>query len=493
MNILLVDDDLDSRACIGDFLRDLGHAVDECDNGREALTRYYQGAYAMVLSDIRMPLLSGLDLLQTIMAQPSGQDTAVVLFTGHGDVESAVSALRAGASDYLLKPINVEQLAVITERIAARQVWNPKPRRSSGVAPVEVKEAIVTEPGQTRVVIHSATLSGIGIFSETMRSIVQSALKFHTDRSIPVLIERETGTGKEVISRLIHFGSIEESAPFIDINCAALTSTLFESELFGYEAGAFTGGLTKGQRGKLDLAQGGTLFLDEVGELALELQGKLLRVIQEKEYYRVGGLKKVAANVRIICATNQDLEKNVSEGRFRKDLFYRLRVGHIQLPPLRRRPDDIVPLAGMFLRAAAKQKQKRFKRISTEAAMILLDYPWPGNVRELRNTMEWVVFMFDEEELQPTHLALLQASRPQSLVAQSPETPSLDPYRFSLPAKGFELEDFVDRIVSEALQMHRGNKTETARYLGISRRSLYCRLERIQNRFKGVANVEGWK
>ncbi|MBM7865853.1 response regulator [Heliobacterium gestii] len=492
MNILLVDDDLDSRACIGDFLRELGHAVDECDDGREALNRYYQGNYAMVLSDIRMPLLSGLELLQTIMAQPYGQDTAVVLFTGHGDVDSAVSALRAGASDYLLKPINVDQLATITERIAARQLWTSQPRRISAIPPVEVKEAIVTEPGRTRVVVHSTSLSGIGIFSDSMRSIVQSALKFHTDRTIPVLIEGETGTGKEVIAKLIHFGSIEETAPFIDINCAALTPTLFESELFGYEAGAFTGGLTKGQRGKLDLAQGGTLFLDEVGELALELQGKLLRVIQEKEYYRVGGLKKVSTNVRIICATNQDLEKSVAEGRFRKDLFYRLRVGHVQLPPLRRRPDDIVPLAGMFLRAAAKQKQKRFKRISTEAAMILLDYPWPGNVRELRNTMEWVVFMFDEEELLPVHLTLLQASRPQSLQSGDPACPSLDPYQFSLPEKGFELEDFVDRIVSEALQMHRGNKTETARYLGISRRSLYCRLERMQSRFKGISSADCW-
>ncbi|WP_235910921.1 sigma-54-dependent transcriptional regulator [Heliobacterium mobile] len=539
MNILLVDDDSDSRTCVGEFLRELGHEVDECGNGQDAITLFFRGNYSMVLSDICMPKLSGIDLLQSIMSQSDvRRNTDIILFTGNGDMETAIAALRAGASDYLLKPIDIEQLAAITERIASKR-GNPKGRRAfEDDSDQTVKEAIETGSDHStnhRMTVHSAAISGIGVFSESMRTIVQSALKFHTDRTIPVLIEGETGTGKEMLARLIHFGSIEESAPFIDINCAALTPSLFESELFGYEGGAFTGGLTKGQKGKLDLAQGGTLFLDEVGELPLELQSKLLRVLQEKEYYRVGGLKKIHTDIRIIGATNVNLDERVVAGKFRKDLYYRLKVGSLLLPPLRQRTEDVVPLARMLLQRAAKQKKKRFQGITEEAARILIQYAWPGNVRELQNTMEWVAFMYDDAELQPEHLlhisipektdhlektiTTVRTSQPRkpgniskfsnhgnpvdlvnpstpnnptivsdlgSSVDSSHTAPSsvnlISPEHFTLPEKGIMLEEYVDNIVLQALTMHKGNKTETARYLGISRRSLYCRLERIRGK-----------
>jgi two-component system, NtrC family, response regulator AtoC len=259
------------------------------------------------------------------------------LFTGHGDMATAIEALRSGAYDYLLKPINVAELAVITDRIAEHQSLLRENRvlntRFTDEVQAATEEARQEVSRLRQLVSHYIGIDNVGVFSETMRQIVQQAQKYHEDRLIPVLIEGETGTGKEIIARMIHFGGAAREAPFVDVNCAALTASLFESELFGYEAGAFTGGLVKGQKGKLDVAQGGTLLLDEVGEIPLELQGKLLRVMQEKEFYRVGGLKKVKTDVRIICATNANLEKCVEEGTFRKDLFYRLKVGHIVIPP----------------------------------------------------------------------------------------------------------------------------------------------------------------
>jgi len=264
-------------------------------------------------------------------------------------------------------------------------------------------------------------------------------------------------------------------APFIDVNCAAITASLFESELFGYDPGAFTGSLTKGQKGKLDIAQGGTLFLDEVGEIPLELQGKLLRVIQEKEFYRVGGLKKVKTDVRIICATNANLEQMVEQGTFRKDLYFRLKVGHFVIPPLRLRRDDIIPMAEMFLRQFAGNKLNNFQRISESAGNMLRSYDWPGNVRELRNTLEWVAFMHDDVELKPEHLINLRQTFESPSIKVSSE--QVIAGQFVLPASGFNLEEHFDDIIQQALQACHGNKTAAALKLGISRRSLYCRLD----------------
>lgn len=483
MNILLVDDDTGSRAGVAKFLLKMGHQVTECRDGEEALATYIAGDFPMVLSDIRMPKLSGLELLRRIVALPS-KKADVVLFTGHGDMETAIEALRAGAYDYLLKPINVSELAAITDRIAEHQSL----LRENKVLTERFSEEVRAATEDTRqeltrlkkIVLQANGLENIGFFSKEMQNIIKQAQKHNENRFIPVLIEGETGAGKEIISRIIHFGNLSgdmlKQEPFIDVNCAAITGNLFESELFGYDPGAFTGSLTKGQKGKLDLAQGGTLFLDEVGEIPLELQGKLLRVIQEKEFYRVGGLKKFKTDVRIICATNANLAERVEQGTFRRDLYFRLKVGHILIPPLRQRRDDIISLAEMFLRQFAGQKINRFQRISDSAATVLLAYDWPGNVRELRNTMEWVVFMYDDEELKPHHLAHLRTaskSKPSSVNGQT--VPS---EQFVLPISGFDLEEYTDRIIQQAVEICNGNKTAAALRLGISRRSLYTRLER---------------
>ncbi len=482
MNILLVEDDRDSRAGVADFLREMGHRVDECGDGDEAIAAYSAGDFPMVLSDIKMPKMSGIELLRRIKALAGDKSCDIVLFTGHGDMATAIEALRAGAYDYLLKPISVTELATITDRIAEHQSL----LRENMVLTRHFSAEVQAATEETRremsrlktMASRAAGLDNVAFFAPEMRRIATQAERYHQDRSMPVLIEGETGTGKEIIARIIHYGDIKDPTPLIDVNCAALNGNLFESELFGYEPGAFTGGLAKGQKGKLDLAQGGTLLLDEVGEIPLDLQGKLLRVIQEKEFYRVGGLKKVSADVRIICATNADLERKVEQGTFRKDLFYRLKVGHIFIPPLRQRRGEILPLAEMFLHDFAGQKGRRFKKINAAAADILLAYDWPGNVRELRNTIEWVVFMNDDTAVRAAHLGGLGKGQPIIGGSDVAGNATLDPTEFLLPAGGFNLEDYVDRIVRQAIELCRGNKTAAARYLGISRRSLYCRLER---------------
>lgn len=312
-----------------------------------------------------------------------------------------------------------------------------------------------------KLVARSIGLDNIYYASESMQRIVDEAQKYHYDRSIPVLIQGETGTGKELIAKLIHFGDLDVlDKPFIDINCAAVSPLIFESEFFGYEPGAFTGGLNKGQIGKFDLARGGTLFLDEIAEIPVELQGKLLRVIQEQSYYRVGGIKKIDADVRIICATNVDIEEKVKQGSFRKDLFYRLSVGLIKIPPLRQRKESVIPLARAFLENCSRQKGKTFTCISDQAIEILMNYNWPGNVRELKNLIEWVVFMYKDTVVQPFHLEAIQPHSSQLLKKKRGAR------------EGYPQSEVLDQV-SQVLDLYSGNKSKAARHLGISRPTLY--------------------
>ncbi|OPY58563.1 MAG: Transcriptional regulatory protein ZraR [Pelotomaculum sp. PtaU1.Bin035] len=481
MNILLVDDDHAGRAYLGEFLREIGHIVLESADGYAALDAFLSKEFHLVLSDIRMPKMSGIELLQKIRGLPGGQSVDIILITGDGELQTAIDALRAGAYDYLLKPINIEELVKVTERVAEHQALKRENEALTGRF-VDVVKAVTEETRQElsrfkKAYYESVGLGQIGVFSEAMKKVIQLAQKLRTDSSVPVLIQGETGTGKEVVARYIHYGEGVAAAPFIDINCAAISPGIFESELFGYEAGAFTGGLAKGQKGKLDIAMGGTLFLDEIGEIPTDLQAKLLRVIQEKEFYRVGGLKKIKTDTRIICATNIEIEEKVRQGKFRRDLYYRLNVGRVYLPPLRQRTEDILPLARMFLTRFTREKGKRFEGIGEKAANVLLSYQWPGNVRELKNAMEWVVLMWDDVEVKPAHLGIIQRAGTCIVPGKAAEAGILDHKNFTLPPDSLPLEEYTNNIILKALRMHRGNKTETAKYLGISRRSLYSRLK----------------
>jgi len=333
---------------------------------------------------------------------------------------------------------------------------------------VRFKEAFSRAVGLERIIINSVN----------MKKTFLLATKMHEDRKVPVLIEGETGTGKEVIAKYIHYGNGNVATPFIALNCAAIAPSLFESELFGYEAGAFTGGLSKGQKGKLDMANGGTLFLDEISELPVELQAKLLRFLQENEFFRVGGLKAVKTDVRIICATNQNIEIIVAAGKFRQDLYYRLNVGRIYLPPLRERVEDILPLAYSFLNTFAEEKGSKSRAISKEAGEILESYDWPGNVREVKNAMQRVILLWDDWEVKPQHLNFLNRNR--SDQPENSKSPSmLDLSDIVLPADKLPIEDVYNAIVKKALELNNGNKTKTAQYLHISRNSLMYRLKQI--------------
>lgn len=487
MKILLVDDEQHSRQAMLWFLKRQNHEVTECASGEEAMAKFSPEEFPLVLSDVQMPGMSGNQLAAAIKSQPNSWQTDVVLFTGHADLSSAVTALRAGVYDYLEKPINVEELASVIERVAEHQALLRENKNLTERFQAEVNAA--TEETRRELVyvkqiVAESIIGSVGVFSESMKAIVRQAKKLHTDRSIPVLIEGETGTGKEIIAKIVHYGSDFNplsAAPFVDINCAALAPTLFESELFGYESGSFTGSMAKGAKGKFDLAYGGTLFLDEIGEIPLDLQGKLLRVLQEKEFFRIGGLKKIKTNIRVIGATNVSLEQCIEKGTFRKDLYFRLKVAHIIIPPLRKRKEEILPLANLFLQKYSQQKKKDFTAIASQTANILEAYGWPGNVRELQNIIEYATFAYNDTELRPEHIT--------GLLAQPCELPSLLPNRSGMleipfPLQGYSLKSYTEDIIMKVLAAHHGNQSATADYLKISRRALSYRLEEMRNRNK---------
>ena len=491
MQILLVDDDSSSRQSILWFLKMQNHEVIECASAEQALAQIAVYDFPLVLSDIYMPRMSGHELVTAIKARPDSWKTDIVLFSGQANLKSAIMALRGGVYDYLEKPVDVEELTAIVERVSEHQ----RLLRENQLLSTKFEDAVHAATEETRNdfsrVQHAASqkfIGNVGFFSKKMQRLWNQTQEFHAERTIPVLIEGETGVGKEVFARAIHLGiqcDLTLAGAFVDINCAAINPNLFESELFGYEAGSFTGGISKGQKGKMDLARGGTLFLDEVGELPLAMQGKLLRVLQEREYYRVGGLKKIKLNARIICATNQPLTECVDKGLFRRDLYYRLKVGHIVVPPLRERREEIAPLAEIFLQEFARKKRKPVKTILTDALRVLEAHDWPGNIRELKNALDLAMFVAKGETLSAKHFGALLEQAPQP--AASPGNVEVgDGLLLPFPPQGHSLKLYVEDIISKVLEAHSGNQTLTAKYLGISRRALAYRLENQRGDVEGL-------
>ncbi|WP_027721162.1 sigma-54-dependent transcriptional regulator [Maridesulfovibrio zosterae] len=482
MRILLVDDDTATRESLAEYLTLLDHAVISCADADKALYILQSHDFEMVLSDIQMPGKTGIELVREVkkISRPYLPD--VVLYTGHSDLELAIGALRAGAYDYLTKPINLEELGVILSRVAEHQsllAENDLLTRKFDEVVAEATSDIRSEFSRLQDLLEEqAGLDNIGFFSEPMWQVVSQARRYHEDRELPVLIQGETGVGKDIVAKIIHYGPDQSRLPFIAINCAALPASLFESELFGYEPGAFTGSAARGAKGKIDLAKGGTLFLDEIGEIPVELQAKLLRVIEDKSFYRVGGLEKINTDIRIIAATNLDLGERIERNLFRKDLYYRLKVGSIIVPPLRERPEDIVPLAKLFLTTFAKKRGKKFAEISSEAAMKLNEHSWPGNVRELKNTIEWISVMHDAFELVPDHLSIIMQNIDRSTVSTADKAENL------LLQTGRKRRNRPsDQEIDETLKSTSGNKTRAAALLGISIRMLYYRLDKKKTDF----------
>jgi len=479
MKILLVDDDPEILLNLSNFLSQLGYDVSTCDRSTDVTAMLERNPAHLVLSDINMPGLNGYDLLRKLKASDRWRDVIVILFTGFGDIRGAVQAMKEGAWDYLLKPIDVAELKLILERAEEYVVLRREHRELSERFDARVEESIsdwrLRYDNLLQAFTKVAGLDGIGIFDPAMRRVFEIADRFHEDSSVPVLIEGETGTGKEVLAKYIHYGPRATPTPLVDLNCASIPPTLFESELFGYEAGAYTGGNPKGQAGKIEQAEGGTLFLDEIGELPMEYQAKLLRLVQERTFYRVGGLKKLHTNARIICATNQNLEEKISQGVWRRDLYYRLQVGLLRIPPLRQRRKEISPLAELFLQQACDSRGKPRRSLSPEARQILMDNAWPGNVRELKNTIERMVILYDDDTI--------SAGMVRAVLSFAGNQPEL--HNGNHQAGGIfirpdrTLRDYTLEVVRQTLEANRWNKARTARQLGISRATLYTYIEEI--------------
>lgn len=454
--ILLCDDDDDSRDVLAVFISEiLGIKVRECRNGLEAIEEFDRNDYSLVVSDIKMPVKNGLDLLHEIKTIRKSA-CPVVLMTGFAELDVAVAALRNGAEDFVQKPVDVNYLYEIIEKL----------RNIDTKVPEEQDIKAINKNFGSYIFIDR--IGKVGIFSKSFADSISSAEMFASDRSMAVLIEGETGTGKEIIANIIHGN--DKRLPFISVNCSAIAPHLFESELFGYVGGAFTGAKSSGMKGKFEAASGGTLFLDEIGDMPLELQPKLLRVLQDRTIYKIGSSNPIDVDVRIVAATNKNLRHLVAEGKFREDLYHRLNVGFVRLEPLRSQKEAIVPLAQMMLTDFSKKRGKDFRLISKEAATILESYDWKGNIRELSNLIERIVLLFNASSLRPEHLEMLNISYSDSFFVLSPKS------KFALPPDKLDIQELEQKIVSLAMEKFRGNKSKVAEYLGLTRSSLRSRL-----------------
>jgi two-component system response regulator AtoC len=458
-NILIVDDQESIRHFIEKAMTDEGYQVSTAGEGKAALKTVQENMPDLVLLDLRLPDMHGLDVLKKVKEIDS--DLQVVIMTAFGDVESAVRAMKLGAHDYINKPINLEQLFItVAKALENRTLWR------------ELKHL---RRQQTDRSSRELLKSGCRAMQEVYQTVEQVAQSGTTS----VLIQGESGTGKEHVANMIHDFSSRREKPFLEINCAAIPKELLESELFGHEKGAFTDARAQKQ-GLLEMADGGTLFLDEVGEMSLQIQVKLLRVLERMTFKRVGGTKDINVSVRIISATNQDLQRMCDEGRFREDLYFRLKVVPIRVPPLRERREDIVPLGKHFLYHFSKQFAKGFQGFSPEAEQALLAYPWPGNIRELKNLMERTVLLENGTRVEIEMLKLgtgritREVDSPVARLEQILDEPGL-------PADGIPFEEILADIerslILKASEATAWNQSRTAELLQLKRDKLRYRMK----------------
>ena len=441
--ILIVDDEPFNLDLLEQELSDLSYAVVRAETGAAALTQIDKVAPDLVLLDYLMPGMNGIEVLQTI--RKTQNDLPIVMITAYGTIDLAVEAIKAGADDFITKPFDPEHLALVVRKNLERAKLRS-----------DVRFYAEELGGRHRLVSGN---------SESMRQVLSEARKAAAARAT-VLLLGESGTGKELFARSIHNWSDRRLKPFVAINCAGLAKDLLESELFGHEKGAFTGAHQL-KKGKLELAQGGTVFLDEIGDLALDLQTKLLRFLQEREFERVGGTSPIAVDLRIIAATSRDLEAAIRAGLFREDLYHRLDVITLTLPPLRERKEDIPALASYFLERFASETKKNFSGITDEARDKLIAYAWPGNIRELANVIERAVVLGEGPELTVHHLpARVIGAQPAAVSDEVPYHDAVNSYRREL--------------IVRALASAQGNRAAAAKNLGLHRTHLMKLLKALR-------------
>jgi DNA-binding NtrC family response regulator len=450
--ILIVDDNEQSRDNLSDLLNEEGYEIKIACDGREGIEAFSEEKFDLVITDLRMPNVDGLEFLKYI--KDSNQDNLVIIITGYGTINSAVEAMRLGAFDFIIKPIKNDLV-----KLSVNRAMSYAKLRNENIT---LKEHLQERQDFDKI---------IG-YSDCMKKVFDTINKVSASDST-VLIYGESGTGKELVARAIHFKSDRRNEPMIAVNCGAIPEDLLESELFGHEKGAFTGAI-RNRMGRFELAQGGTIFLDEIGDMSPALQVKVLRVIQEKQFERIGGVKTINADVRIITATNQNLEKAVAEKRFREDLFYRINVIPINLPTLHERGSDIIILANHFLIFFNKLKRKNVERISPEAANYFMHYKWPGNVRELQNLIEMLVVMKEKGEISVDDLP------PKFRNIPSVNEITAD---IVITEEGINFNDRVSILEKElllkALKMSGGVKNRAAKLLHLNRTTLVEKLKRL--------------
>ncbi|GBD36262.1 Transcriptional regulatory protein ZraR [bacterium HR36] len=447
IRVLVIDDQESHAQAVAESLARIGYDCEVATSGAEGIEKIEKENYDVIITDLKMEPIDGLMVLRKAKAELP--EAEVVLITGHGDIKTAVAAMQQGAATYLTKPVDINELRAVVDRVAQRQ----RLARTN----LELQRRLDEKFGFEGIVGNSPAIHAV---IEKLKQIAPT--------NATVLITGETGTGKELVAKAIHNNSPRKNKPFVPLNCTALNENLLEDELFGHEPGAFTGA-ERLRKGKFEYANGGTLFLDEVGDMPLTLQAKLLRVIEDGQVYRIGGNEAIKVNVRILSATHRDLEALVAKGAFRQDLYYRLKVVTIKLPPLRERREDITLLAHHFVREMAQRHGKQVNGIAAEVRRVLTAYDWPGNVRELRNVIDSMVVHDRDGVLGVDDLPegeLLQQ-------AQGPIRPTLA--EGSLIGK--PLEEVERFYIEQALELSNGNREEAAKMLGIGERTLYRKIK----------------
>ena len=451
MGRILIADDHDSlRRGLAQALSEGAHDVEEAPNGNAALERLHESAFDVVVSDLRMGGSTGMDVLKT--ARTLQPNCAVILMTAFGSISTAVEAMRAGAFDYVQKPFEIEEMEVkIAKALEMRQMQHQIDYLRHAQGDIYEFDRIIGSSGALEKVL------------EVVRKVARS--------NTTVLVRGETGTGKELIAGAIHHNSARAARNFIKVNCAALQENLLESELFGHEKGAFTGA-DKQRIGRFEQADGGTLFLDEIGDMSPSTQAKILRVLQEHEFERLGGTRTIRVDVRLIAATNRDLSAMVAAGHFREDLYYRLNVVSVETPPLRERKDDILPLAMHFIRRFGSELKKRLDGLDNDAQKLLVRYNWPGNIRELENAIERAALLAESTMIQSSDLRLGDFSTPGS---SSKDSQSV----VKIPPTGIALEDIERQAITEALKMANWVQKDAAELLQISPRVMNYKIKTL--------------
>ncbi|HEX5434514.1 MAG TPA: sigma-54 dependent transcriptional regulator [Candidatus Angelobacter sp.] len=449
-NILIVEDEPRMRRLLEISLGEEGHSVQSAESAETGLKSLRKNGVDLIVTDLKLPGMNGLEFLQE--AKKINASVPVVVMTAYGSVETAVEAMKAGASDYVLKPFTMAEMKLVINKELDVQKVREENR--------SLREALGKRYQFQNIIARSAK----------MQEVLSLMARVASTNST-VLLGGESGVGKDLIARAIHQNSRRSAGPFIKVNSTAIPDTLFESELFGFEKGAFTGALAS-KPGKFELADKGTLFLDEIGDVPAPIQVKLLRVLQEREFERLGGTKTLKVDVRLLAATNRDLRAALEEGTFREDLYYRLNVVPIDIPPLRDHKEDIPDLVNHFLARFARDSEREIAGITPAALKLLMDYHWPGNIRQLENTIERAVALSSGPMLDVSDVQLDTAQRPASTGSQ---VASGAPF---LP-EGMTLEQWEDEMIREALRRANGNKSQAARLLGLSRNALRYRLGKL--------------